>query len=70
MLGFEITIRHNSNLNSVKRLIKTSIAIIKGIVLQIFHLKKNLSCMVLNGISVFGKVYKWSPEKIVLQKHH
>ena len=30
--------------------------------------------MVLNAISVFGKVfgkvYKWSPEKIVLQKHH
>ena len=25
--------------------------------------------MVLNGISVFGKVQKWSPEKIVLQKH-
>ena len=26
--------------------------------------------MVLNAISVFGKVEKWSPEKIVLQKHH
>ena len=26
--------------------------------------------MVQNDISVFGKVQKWSPEKIVLQKHH
>ena len=37
--------------------------------LTIFHFK-NLSCMVLNAISVFGKVKKWSPEKCVLQKHH
>ena len=26
-------------------------------------LLKNLSCMALHAISVFGKLYKWSPEK-------
>ena len=31
---------------------------------------KNLSCMSLHDISVFDKVYKWSPEKIAPQKHH
>ena len=28
--------------------------------------KKNLSCMALHAISVFDKVYKWSPEKTAL----
>ena len=26
--------------------------------------------MFLHAISVFDKVYKWSPEKMALQKHH
>ena len=33
--------------------------------------KKYLSCMSLHAISVFDKVYKWSPEQnIAPQKHH
>ena len=31
---------------------------------------KTLSCMAIHAISVFGKVYKWSPEKTAPQKHH
>ena len=31
---------------------------------------KDLSYMSLHAISVFDKVYKWSPEKIEPQKHH
>ena len=30
---------------------------------SLWQQKKNLSCMSLHAISVFGKVYKWSPEK-------
>ena len=31
---------------------------------------QNLSCMALHAISVFEKVYKWSPEKNAPEKHH
>ena len=31
---------------------------------------KNLNSMTLHAISVFDKVYKWSPEKIAPQKRH
>ena len=31
---------------------------------------KDLSCMALHAISVFGKVYKWNSQKIAHQKHH
>ena len=34
-----------------------------------FSFKKNLSYMSLHAISVFDKVWKWSPEKIAPQKH-
>ena len=35
-----------------------------------FFTLKNLRYMSLHAISVFDKVYKWSPEKIAPQKHH
>ena len=42
---------------------------LKALFKQCFPLKKNLSCMALHAISVFGKVWKLNPEKIALQKH-
>ena len=50
---------------SMGRLHKT----LKALFNNVFTLKIP-SCMSLHAISVFDKVYKWSPEKITPQKQH